>query len=57
MMLLLTYCGDKIYELDPPWARSTLENVSFWWRVGSFWYNLCLLESLLSNRGGGHFHT
>jgi len=42
---------DKRYELDPPWARSTLENMSFWWCVGSFWYNLPLLDSVLSNEG------
>ena len=40
-----------MYELDPPWARGTLENISFWWCVGSFWYDLCLLDSVLSNEG------
>jgi len=45
-----------MYELDPPSAKGTLENVSFWWHVGSFWYNLCLLDSVLSN-GGTFWYT
>jgi len=31
--------------------QGALLRMSFWWCVGSFWHNLCLLDSVLSNGG------
>jgi len=32
------------------------EHVSFWWHAGSFWHNLCLLDSVPSNGGNVLMH-